>query len=165
MEPELECRRNPGRCWLPLPWEEREPLRTMRFVTVSPTGVGVVVCVRSAAAAAAEERAPLDSRSRRKAFVAAREADALAGLLGACIWACYVSGASTRRAIEREGRGGGVRHVRGWTRPVVDCAAWLRCVREGATASPSLYCADGARGLCAGVWSAMSTLAKWKLRQ
>lgn len=84
MEPELEWRRKPGR-WVPLPCEETEAFRTIRFVTVSPTGVGVGVWVRRAAAAAAEERAPLDSRSRRKAFVAAREADALGVLLEACI--------------------------------------------------------------------------------
>ena len=90
MEPELECRRKPGRAWLSLPWEEMEALRTIRFVTVSPTGVGDVACVRSAAAAAAEDKAPLDSRSRMKAFVAAREADAEGGLFGACICALAV---------------------------------------------------------------------------
>lgn len=64
--------------WL-LPLEETELRRTMRFVTVSPTGVGVVTWVRRAAAAAADERLPLDSRSLTKAFVAARDADALGG--------------------------------------------------------------------------------------
>ena len=57
----------------------------MRFVMVSPTGVGLVVWVRRAAAAAAEEREALDSRSRTKVLVAARDADALGGLLGACM--------------------------------------------------------------------------------
>lgn len=83
MEPELECRRKAGGCWLALPWEETEAFRTMRFVTVSPTGVGVAGWVRRAAAAAAEDSAPLDSRSRRKALVAAREAEALGTLLEA----------------------------------------------------------------------------------
>ena len=93
MEPELEWRRRPGCCWVPLPCDETEAFRTIRFVTVSPTGVGVGVWVRSAAAAAALERAPLDSRSLRKAFVAAREADALGVLLEACVYilaACWV---------------------------------------------------------------------------
>lgn len=85
MEPELECRRRSGRCRLALPCEESEAFRTIRFVTVSPTGVGVVEWVRRAAAAAAEDKAPLDSRSRMKAFVAAREADALGGARGACM--------------------------------------------------------------------------------
>ena len=88
IDPELECLRKPCACWLPLPCDEVEPRRTMRFVTVSPTGVGVVAWVRRAAAAAADERAPVDSRSRIKALVAAREAEALAGwfwLLALCI--------------------------------------------------------------------------------
>lgn len=42
MEPELECLRRPGACALPLPCEDVEPRRTMRFVMVSPTGVGLV---------------------------------------------------------------------------------------------------------------------------
>jgi len=46
---------------------------------VSPTGVGLVACVRRAAAAAADEREALESRLRMKAFVAAREAEALGG--------------------------------------------------------------------------------------
>jgi hypothetical protein len=88
MEPELECRRRPGCCWLPLPCEDTELFRAIRFVTVSPTGVGAGVRVRSAAAAAALDSAPLDSRSRRKALVAAREADALTVLFEACRWHC-----------------------------------------------------------------------------
>jgi len=39
-----------------LPKDEVDPLRCMRFVTISPTGIGVDVCERSAAAAAAAER-------------------------------------------------------------------------------------------------------------
>lgn len=52
----------------------------MRFVTVSPTGGGVVTWVRRAAAAAALERFGFDSRSLRNACVAASEADALVGV-------------------------------------------------------------------------------------
>jgi hypothetical protein len=88
MEPELDCRRRgPGGC-LPvkLPVDESDPRRTMRLVTVSPTGVGVVTCVRRAAAAAAEERSPLDSAFLMKAVVAAREADELGG--SAARWGC-----------------------------------------------------------------------------
>jgi len=86
MDPELEWRRKPGGCCVPLPCDDKEAFRTIRFVTVSPTGVGDEVCVRSAAAAAAEDRLALDSRSRRKAFVAARDAFALGGALEACTW-------------------------------------------------------------------------------
>ena len=57
----------------------------MRFVMVSPTGVGGVKCVRRAAAAAAFERSPLDSRPFTKALVAARDADALGG---GARWTC-----------------------------------------------------------------------------
>lgn len=80
MEPELGWRRNgpggPGGGRL-LPLDDVDARRTMRLVTVSPTGVGVVTCVRKAAAAAALERPPLDSWFLWKALVAAREADAL----------------------------------------------------------------------------------------
>jgi hypothetical protein len=78
MEPELGWRwRLPGRCCTaPLVLEDAELRRTMRFVTVSPTGVGVVTWVRSAAAAAALDRLGLDSRSLTNAFVAASEAEA-----------------------------------------------------------------------------------------
>lgn len=83
IDPELDCLcRLPGRCcglMALLPLEEAELRRTMRLVTVSPTGVGVVTWVRRAAAAAALDRLGLDSRSRTNAFVAARDADALAG--------------------------------------------------------------------------------------
>lgn len=88
MDPELDWRRKgPGGC-LPvkLPVEDSDPRRTMRFVTVSPTGVGVVTWVRRAAAAAAEERSPFDSAFLMKAFVAAREAEELGG--GAARWGC-----------------------------------------------------------------------------
>jgi hypothetical protein len=86
MDPELDCRCGPpGRdCIAPLPLEEAELRRTMRFVTVSPTGVGVVTWVRSAAAAAALGRFGLDSRSLTNAFEAARDADAL----GSARWGC-----------------------------------------------------------------------------
>jgi hypothetical protein len=55
------------------------------LVTVSATGVGVVVWVRRAAAAAADERSPLDSAFLMKALEAAREAEALGG---GARWAC-----------------------------------------------------------------------------
>lgn len=42
--------------------------------------------MRRAAAAAEEEREALESRLRTKAFVAAREAEALGGFLGAWCW-------------------------------------------------------------------------------
>lgn len=54
MDPELDWRRRPCGRWLPC--DDVEPRRTMRFVTSSPTGVGLEVCERSAAAAAAFER-------------------------------------------------------------------------------------------------------------
>jgi len=80
MDPELDCRRRgPGCGRETLPFDESEPRRAMRFVTVSPTGVGVVTWVRRAAAAAADERSPLDSAFLMKALEAASEADALGG--------------------------------------------------------------------------------------
>jgi hypothetical protein len=90
MDPELDCRRSgPGGCRpLKLLVDDSDPRRTMRFVTVSPTGVGVVTWVRRAAAAAAEERSPFDSAFLIKAFVAAREADELGG--GAARWGFMV---------------------------------------------------------------------------
>jgi hypothetical protein len=57
----------------------------MRFVTTSPTGVGVVTWVLSAAAAAAEERAGFDSRFWMKALDAANDAEALGGFREACM--------------------------------------------------------------------------------
>jgi hypothetical protein len=83
MEPELECRRNAGACWLPLPCDDTEPLRAMRFVMVWPTGVGDRGWVRRAAAAADDERDALLSWFRMNAFVAASEADELTGGWGA----------------------------------------------------------------------------------
>ena len=146
MEPELECRRSPGRCWLPLPCEDTEPLRTMRFVTVSPTGVGVVVWVRRAAAAAAEDRAPLDSRSRMKALVAASEAEAEGGRFEVCmeVWSVYgrqytgVHAASvhssngkwtTTKANDNGAPPLAGRHVRDSRLPFCDCASC--CGRHG----------------------------------
>jgi hypothetical protein len=88
IEPELVCRCKtpPGRCCTALlPLEDAELRRTMRLVTVSPTGVGVVTWVRSAAAAAALERFGFDSRSLTNALVAASEADALAGARWGCM--------------------------------------------------------------------------------
>ena len=81
----LDCLTNTGPCWLPLPCEDIEALRTMRFVTVSPTAVGGIGCVRKAAAAAEEESDALDFWSFRKALDAAREAEALGGGFGACV--------------------------------------------------------------------------------
>jgi hypothetical protein len=87
IDPELVRRCSaPGRCWpCPLPFDDCELRRSMRFVTVSPTGGGVVTCVRSAAAAAAFERVGLVSRSLTKAFVAAKDAD---GLVTTTFWGC-----------------------------------------------------------------------------
>jgi hypothetical protein len=80
MDPELDCRRRGAFCCREtLPFDDSEPRRAMRLVTVSPTGVGVVTWVRRAAAAAADERSPLDSAFFMKAFEAASEADALGG--------------------------------------------------------------------------------------
>lgn len=56
---------------LPPPTEDCEPRRTMRFVCMLPTGSGVVVWDRSAAAAAAEERPVCDCGRPRKAELAA----------------------------------------------------------------------------------------------
>ena len=85
IDPELFCRCNPpGRCTIPpaLPSEEFEACRwTMRFVCSSPTGTGLVVYERSAAAAAALERLALEVRLARKAWTAAVDAAALGGVL------------------------------------------------------------------------------------
>jgi hypothetical protein len=51
----------------------------MRLVTVSPTRVGAVTCVRKAAAAAADDKAGFESRALVKACTAAREADGVGG--------------------------------------------------------------------------------------
>lgn len=71
MEPELLCLRNapPGRTFPGAePTDDMDPRRwAIRFVWICPTGVGVVVCERSAAAAAAAERFALELRLARKA--------------------------------------------------------------------------------------------------
>ena len=86
MDPELVCRRRPpGRAAVPgaLPFEEIEPcLWSIRFVCTSLTGVGVLACVRSAAAAAAEDKFALEARLARKAWAAAVAAAAV----GAVFW-------------------------------------------------------------------------------
>jgi hypothetical protein len=56
---------------LPLPVDDCDPRRTMRFVCTFPTGSGDEVCDRKAAAAAAEERAALDAGRWTKAWPAA----------------------------------------------------------------------------------------------
>jgi hypothetical protein len=87
MDPELEWRRSCGR-WLP--WDEVEPRRTMRFVTSSPTGVGLEVWERKAAAAAALERFASEAWFLTKAVEAASDAEALGG--GADRWGCIADG-------------------------------------------------------------------------
>lgn len=77
IDPELFCRSNPGRSFR-LPLEEADPRRcVIRFVCISPTGVGLVVCERSAAAAAAFDRLALEVRLARNACTAAVDAAAL----------------------------------------------------------------------------------------
>jgi hypothetical protein len=92
IEPELFCRRKsrppPVRAVSDaLPIEELDPLRTIRLVWISPTGVGAAGCVLRAAAAAADEREALDWRSLRKACVAAKAAEGV-GLI--FWWKAYV---------------------------------------------------------------------------
>ena len=60
---------------LPLPVELADPRLIMRLVCMLPTGSGVVVCDRNAAAAAAEERAAFDMDFPKKACVAAAAAE------------------------------------------------------------------------------------------
>lgn len=80
IEPELFFRCNSAGRALTLPVEETDPCRcTMRFVCISPTGVGVVVWERSAAAAAALESCVFEALLARKACAAAVEAAALGG--------------------------------------------------------------------------------------
>lgn len=127
IDPELDCRcKLPGRCFALLPLEEAELRRTMRLVTVSPTGVGVETWVRRAAAAAALDRLGLDSRSLTNAFVAAREADALAGAR----WGCIEHGMSASRATSWQSSLEDARmllvrraelHLPGWTPLVSAC--------------------------------------------
>lgn len=54
-----------------LPTEEVDPRRAMRLVWMLPTGSGLVVCDRRAAAAAAEDREACDDELARKAWPAA----------------------------------------------------------------------------------------------
>jgi hypothetical protein len=128
MEPELGWRwRLPGRCCAaPLVVEDDAELRrTMRFVTVSPTGVGVVTWVRSAAAAAALDRFGLDSRSLTNAFVAASEADALGGARWGCITgAVSIHGTAEASYSHRDARADARRgrvHLPDSTQPVCVC--------------------------------------------
>ena len=67
MEPELPRRASPG----VLPFEEVKPLLCVLLVWTWLTGAGDVVCERSAAAAAAEERLALEARFARNAWAAA----------------------------------------------------------------------------------------------
>lgn len=76
MDPPLLVRCRPPRVTpprfpVPLPLEDADPRRTIRFVCISPTCSGVVVCDRRAAAAAAEEREALEVVLWRKACAAA----------------------------------------------------------------------------------------------
>ena len=64
----------------------------MRFVTSSPTGVGLDVWERRAAAAAALERFASEAWFLTKALVAASDADALGG--GADLWGCIAAAVS-----------------------------------------------------------------------
>ena len=83
IEPELFCRCRPGFCGLlaTLPCDDVEVRRwIIRFVCISPTGVGVVVWERRAAAAAALERLALEARLARKACAAAVAAAAVGGV-------------------------------------------------------------------------------------
>jgi hypothetical protein len=127
IDPELDCRWGPpGRCCTaPLLLEDAELRRTMRFVTVSPTGVGVVTWVRSAAAAAALDRFGLDSRSLTNAFVAASEADALGGARWGCITgAVSIHGTAEASYSHRDARADARRgrvHLPDSTQPVCVC--------------------------------------------
>lgn len=93
-------------------WDEAEPRRTMRLVTVSPTGMGEVVWERRAAAAAALDRLVLLSRLRTKAFEAAREAEGLGAVCGGCRQGSEVSSwTETRGLLAIKGS------VQDWTQP------------------------------------------------
>lgn len=63
----------------------------MRLVLTLPIGSGVVVCERSAAAAAAEESDVAEGEFLRKAEVAAIAAEELAGRAGICANVCQQS--------------------------------------------------------------------------
>lgn len=80
-DPELPRRCRVG---LPgaLPLDDEDPHRCcIRFVWISPTGVGVVVCERRAAPAAAAARLTLEARFARKACAAAVAAAAVGAVL------------------------------------------------------------------------------------
>lgn len=75
IEPELACLRTPGGLAAPPDVPDAvEPFLCMRLVCTLPTGTGVVACDRKAAAAAADERSPLEDLLLRKAWLAARAA-------------------------------------------------------------------------------------------
>lgn len=73
---------------LPLPTDDTDPRRAIRFVTRLPTGSGEEVCDRKAAAAAEEERAVLDGELFTKAVPAAAVAAVIVAGLGGG-WANY----------------------------------------------------------------------------
>lgn len=73
IDPLLVLRKSPGRSGA-LPFDVVDPRLCMRFVCICPTGAGLVVRERRAAAAAAAERSPLEARFARKACVAASDA-------------------------------------------------------------------------------------------
>lgn len=74
-----DCERLPGA----LPWEDVEPLLTMRFVVMSAGLVGGGVCDRNAVAAAADDSDALLFALFTNAEVAARAAEE-DGAVGAC---------------------------------------------------------------------------------
>lgn len=59
--------------------EETEPLRIIRLVCMLAMGSGEVVCERSAAAAAADDRELVEAEFFRKAELAAMAAEELGG--------------------------------------------------------------------------------------
>ena len=70
---------------LPLPMDDTEPRRAIRFVWMFAMGSGEVVCDRSAAAAAAEEREVVEAEFLKKAEVAAiAAAEEVGGVALAC---------------------------------------------------------------------------------
>ena len=85
IDPELPWRRRVPGPTVALPFDDTDAFRRIRFVCTSLTGVGLVVWVRSAAAAAADERATLEARFARKACAAAVAA---AGVVGVFRAAC-----------------------------------------------------------------------------
>lgn len=116
MDPPLFCRcspplpappREPPPITLPLPTDDTDPRRTMRFVTKLPTGSGDAVWERRAAAAAALDREALEREFCRKAPAAATVAAFMVALsrgcrtsvavLGACRLAIGVQGGAWKR--------------------------------------------------------------------